>query len=249
MILPAYNEEDTLARAVGDIDRGLRARGTPFEIVVIENGSTDGTRRVLVELGATVGPVRAIELPDADYGAALRAGILSARGEVWAIFNVDYYDLHFLDAALARLPGGPGGHGAAAGAAPGADLVLATKRGHGAHDGRGWFRRVATGTFTRLTHLLLGIRAADTHGMKVGAAAALRPVVDACTFTADLFDTELVARAERAGMHVVEIPVTVTETRPARTSLARRVPRTLVGLVRLRRTLDRERSGDKVRLT
>ncbi len=249
MILPAYNEEDTLARAVGDIDRGLRARDTPFEIVVVENGSTDGTGRLLAELEADVASVRSITLPDPDYGAALRAGILGARGGVWAIFNVDYYDLAFLDAALARLPGEPGGHGAAAGRAADADLVLATKRGRGAHDGRGWFRRAATGTFTRLAHLLLGIRAADTHGMKVGAAEALRPVVDACTFTADLFDTELVARAERAGMHVVEIPVTVTETRPARTSLARRVPRTLVGLVRLRRTLDRERTGDKVRLT
>ncbi len=258
MILPAYNEEDTLSGAVVAIRDGLEARerrhapaagladrapGGPapadgtsgaggYEILVVENGSTDGTRRVLAALVEAGEGVRSILLPRADYGEALRAGLLDVRGSEWAVFNVDYYDLGFLDAALAALS--PGG---------GADLVLATKRGRGAHDERGWFRRVATQTFTGLTHLLLGVRASDTHGMKVGSTAALRPVIERCTSRADLFDTELVARAERAGLRTAEIPVTVAETRPARTSLTRRVPRTLAGLWRLRRSLAREGSG------
>src|SRR5690606_41436294 len=52
----------------------------------------------------------------------------------------------------------------------------------------------------------------------------------------DLFDTELVLRAERKGYRIVEVPVNVEETRPVR-SILKRVPRTLRGLLRIRRIL------------
>ena len=47
--------------------------------------------------------VRLLSLPHPDYGAALRAGLLAAGGEAVVNFDVDYYDLAFLDRALARL--------------------------------------------------------------------------------------------------------------------------------------------------
>ena len=56
----------------------------------------------------------------------------------------------------------------------------------------------------------------------------------ACHSGQDLFDTELILRVERAGLRTAEIPVGVTELRPARTSIVKRVPRTLLGLVKLR---------------
>jgi hypothetical protein len=68
-------------------------------------------------------------------------------------------------------------------------------------------------------------------------------VVTACRFGADLFDTELVLRAERAGLTVTELPVTVEEHRPSRTPIVRRIPRTIRGLFRLRVMLAREKSG------
>ena len=60
--------------------------------------------------------------------------------------------------------------------------------------------------------------------------------------TTDLFDTELVVRAERAGYRIVEVPVIVEEMRTARSSLIRRAPRTVIGLLRMRRFLPRDRS-------
>src|SRR4029453_2660586 len=56
----------------------------------------------------------------------------------------------------------------------------------------------------------------------------------ACISGADLFDTELVLRAERAGARVVDEPVIVEELRPSRTAMWTRVPATLRGLLRLR---------------
>jgi hypothetical protein len=79
--------------------------------------------------------------------------------------------------------------------------------------------------------------------MKAMRRAPVEPVVQQCRFASDLFDTELVIRAERTGLRVAELPARAEERRPSRTPIWRRVPRTLVGLVVLRITLWREGRG------
>lgn len=227
VILPAYNEAEILAATVDDLHAGLTARGS-FEIVVVENGSTDATPRIAADLASRYPEVRVLTRARADYGAALRAGLLAADGDVSAVFNVDCYDLAFLDAALAVVDRGEG---------DGPALVVGSKRAPGSHDERPLTRRLGTEMFARLLRAGFGLRISDTHGMKVLATRALRPVVGRCTFGHDLFDTELVVRAERAGVPLGELPVSVAESRPARTPFLGRVPRTLVGLVRLHRAL------------
>jgi hypothetical protein len=76
--------------------------------------------------------------------------------------------------------------------------------------------------------------------MKALRRANVDRIARRCRFGTDLFDTELVLRAERAGLAIAELPVSVEERRPSRTPIWRRVPRTLVGLARLRLTLWRE---------
>ena len=80
----------------------------------------------------------------------------------------------------------------------------------------------------------------DTHGMKAISRKVLDDVLPAVKSTEDLFDTELVLRAERAGYRIAEVPAVVEEIRPARSSYLKRVPRTLIGLLRLRRRLGKK---------
>ena len=169
----------------------------------------------------------AVSDPTPDYGRALRRGLLSARGEVVVNFDVDYYDLEFLDRAVALVHDGAG-------------IVVGTKRGVGAQDDRPLPRRVVTWTFATLLRLLFGLRASDTHGMKALDRALVVPLAERCQLGTDLFDTELVLRAERAGIVVAEVPVRVEERRPARSPIARRILRTLVGLRQLRLALREE---------
>jgi len=72
-----------------------------------------------------------------------------------------------------------------------------------------------------------------------------RPVVEEIVplvrSTLDLFDTELVIRAERAGYRIAEVPAVVEEQREARSTFLSRVPRTLAGLARIRWQLWTER--------
>ena len=85
-----------------------------------------------------------------------------------------------------------------------------------------------------------GLGVSDTHGMKVFRRRDVAPVVAICRFGTDLFDTELILRMERAGLAVAELPVTVTDTRPPRTPITSRIPRSLAGLARLRLALWQE---------
>ena len=88
--------------------------------------------------------------------------------------------------------------------------------------------------FSLVLRVGFGLRVSDTHGMKAFDRAQILPLGGACRSDGELFDTELILRAERAGLGVEELAVTVTERRPSRTSITRRALRTLVGLARLR---------------
>jgi glycosyltransferase AglD len=228
LVLPAHNEAGWLAATIDTVLSALTHRGRDFEVVVVENGSTDGTAELAAKLANEQAPVRTLSLPEANYGRALRDGLLASRGDVAVIFDVDFVDFAFLDAAVARLeaPNGPA-------------LVVGSKRGPGARDERPWHRRFVTATFSVVLRAGFGLSVPDTHGIKALRLDVLRPVVEQCELGTDLFDTELVLRAERAGHAVEAIPVSVRETRPSRTPITRRAARSIVGLLQLRRALGR----------
>ena len=162
-VVPAYNEEDLLAASVTELVTGLRARQVPFEVVIVENGSADGTLPLAHALAAAMPEVVVISLSVADYGRALRAGLLEARGTFVANFDADFFDLGFLDAALAGLavPEGP-------------SIVVGTKRGPGSVDTRAWPRRLVTAVFSTVLRAGFGLGVSDTHGMKVMRRARRR---------------------------------------------------------------------------
>jgi glycosyltransferase AglD len=231
VVMPAHNERQLLAESVEAVLSGLRSAEHDFELIVIENGSTDGTLELARTLEARHAEMQVLHLDRADYGGALRAGLLAASGDVVIDFDVDYYDLRFVETSIG-LVGPP----------PRPAIVVGSKRAPGADDRRSWPRRLVTWGFTFLLRLLFRLRVSDTHGMKAMQRDRVVGLARRCRFDKDLFDTELVIRAERAGLGVSEVPVTVSERRPSRTSILRRVPRSLWGLVRLRIALSRERA-------
>jgi glycosyltransferase involved in cell wall biosynthesis len=230
VVMPAHNEAGYLELAVTEVHDGLRARGLDFELLIVENGSTDRTPEIARELAADHERVRVLSRPLANYGAALREGLTASRGEIVVTFDVDYYELGFVDRALALLESGDD--------AP--VMVVASKRAPGSLDERPWPRRFVTAVFSWLLRAGFSLSVSDTHGMKAMRRAPVEMLVRRCRFASDLFDTELVIRAERAGLRVAELPARAEERRPSRTPIWRRVPRTLVGLVLLRITLGRE---------
>lgn len=222
LVIPVYNEADYIPIALPLLVTAVEETGAPYQILIVENGSTDGTAAVTRELAAGLA-VEVISLERADYGAAMRAGFLAAEGEWVVNLDIDYFSAEFLRRVLEQPPS--------------VDLVIGSKRDPSSRDRRPLIRRLATRVFNLLLRFILGSEVTDTHGMKGFRRALIDDLVPHVESTRDLFDTELVVRAERAGYRIVEVPVQVVEMRTARSSLLKRVPRTILGLIRIRRLL------------
>jgi glycosyltransferase involved in cell wall biosynthesis len=229
VVMPAFNEAEILGTSAKSVVDGLRGRNESFELLIVENGSTDRTFEIAKDLAVEFPEIRIEHRDEADYGRALRSGLLNATGEAVVNFDTDYFDLDFLEAAVAQVlaPNGPA-------------IVVGSKRGAGANDNRDPIRKLATLVFSTILRVIFGLKVSDTHGIKAMRRAAVEPYARICTFGQDLFDTELILRVERAGLHTSEIPVDDNELRPARSTFITRVPRSLRGLCRLRWALWKE---------
>lgn len=225
--VPVYNEADFIPEALPALIEQMESIGETYQILIVENGSTDESADV-AKLAAGSHPVTVLSLDAADYGAAMRHGFLEADGDWVVNFDIDYFSADFLRTVLALGD---------------FDLVIASKRDPGSEDKRSMLRRVATRVFNILLRTILGSRVSDTHGMKAFRHDLIADLVPSVVSRQDLFDTELVVRAERAGYRIMEVPVVVEEMRVARSALVKRVPRTILGLLQIRRTLAGERLG------
>jgi len=224
VVVPIYNEARFLPEALPKLIAAVEEVGVDYTIRLVENGSTDDTAGVARSL---VGDANVVvhSMPSPDYGAAMREGFLTSEGDWVVNFDIDYFSGAFLTELLDQPDE--------------VDLVIGSKRDPRSDDRRPFIRRLATAVFNLLLTVILRSRVSDTHGMKGFRRGLVDDVVPNVVSTQDLFDTELVVRAERAGYRIVEVPVVVEEMRTAKSSLIKRAPRTLVGLIRMRRTLRR----------
>ncbi len=223
VVIPVYNEAVILNESVEDLVTGLRSllgEGT-FEVVLAENGSRDGTPELAAALGERFEEVSTFSYPEPNYGGALREGIYRARGRFVLCEEIDLCDLDFHARALDILRSEQ------------AEMVIGSKAMRGANDQRPLKRRVATIAYNGLLRVTLGFRGTDTHGLKAFARAPLLPIVAGCVVEHDVFASELVIRAQRAGRVCREIPIELNEKRAPSIRLGARVPRVLKNLMRL----------------
>ena len=84
VVMPCLNEAETVATCVRKAVQFIADSGIDGEVVVADNGSTDGSRELAAEAGARVVPI-----PERGYGNALMGGILAARGEYVIMGDAD----------------------------------------------------------------------------------------------------------------------------------------------------------------
>ena len=232
IVIPIYNEEGILREAVTELRENLEVvrhdLGAPdlfFEIILAENGSRDDTVALAEALAREIPGVRTFSLGEPNYGKALKQGIGMARGDLVICDEIDLCDTDFYRRALALLR------------ARGCDMVVGSKAMRGSRDQRPFVRRLATRVINDLLRATLDFHGTDTHGLKAFRRTTLAPIVDACVIDKDLFASELVIRAGRENLSIIEIPVRLAEKRPPAINLARRVPGVLRGLVKLTRVI------------
>jgi len=221
VVIPVYNEEAIIEGALSRYLAALRELERPFEVIVSANGCRDQTVPIVQELMGLHPELRLLQSDVADYGRALRRGLLAAKFDVVVCDEIDLCDIGFVKRALRRLDHDE------------CDVVVGSKAMVGARDKRPATRRAATRVINSLLWATLGFQGTDTHGLKAMKRQVIIPIVNACVVDKDLFASELVIRAGRAGLRLQEIPIELEEQRSPPIHLVRRVPRVIKDLARL----------------
>ena len=197
IVIPAYNEAARLPATLGEVSAWLSAHRPSSEIVLVDDGSSDETRAVLA--GFDDPRLVTIFAPEnAGKGAAVRRGVLAARGDLVVFLDADLaYPLDQLELLLSHLEAG-------ADLAIGArDLLPEENRG-----GYAPVRRLATSVFNGLVAAITGLRIRDTQcGFKGFRRAAARRIFEAMVTERFGFDVEVLFLATHWGMRIDRVPV------------------------------------------
>ena len=199
VVVPSYNEEQRLPRTLDQIERYLDRRGDSYELILVDDGSTDGTRRVMDAAAGRQPAVRIVALPrNRGKGRALAEGVAVARGDEVLVTDADLStpieELDKLEAALA----------AGAGVAIGSRAI----RGSRVELAQPMYRVLMGKVFNLIVQVVLLPGIWDTQcGFKLFRADVAHRVFAGLTTDGFGYDPEVLYRAKRSGVRITEVPV------------------------------------------
>lgn len=195
ILMPCLNESETLGKCIHKAKAWASSSGLSTEILVADNGSTDGSQSIAESLGA-----RVIQVSQRGYGSALFHGCMAAKGE-WIILgdSDDSYDFGKLDLFVSKLTDG-------------FDLVMGNRFAGGiSHGAMPWKNRyIGNPILSGVGHFLFKCPAKDFH-------CGLRAIKKSAFLAMDLrttgmeFASEMVIKANLLGMAIAEVPTTLSK--------------------------------------
>lgn len=198
VVVPCFNEVRRLARSVAEVEAYLRARGGRFELILVDDGSTDGTGALIEDLARERASVRAEHLPrNRGKGRAVARGVCVSLGDRVLVSDADFSapidEMEKLGAAIAA----------------GADIAFGSRALPGAFEiGKPVLRRLMGKTFNRLVQVLLLPGVWDTQcGFKLFRGPVARELFRRLRTDGFAFDVEVLYQARRSGYKLREVPV------------------------------------------
>jgi glycosyltransferase involved in cell wall biosynthesis len=235
VIVPAFNEARRLSNNLLALLHYLQTYRPAAELIVVDDGSTDGTARVAEEFFAQRPEVMARVVRFAENrgkGHAVRAGLLAAQAPIALFSDAD------LSTPLTELPKivEPIEAGKY-------DLVFGSRAldrkliGHR----QPWRREQGGKVFNAIVRLTTGLPFFDTQcGFKAFRMEAVRPIVEQAQIDGFGFDVELLFLAQRAGLRMLEVPVCWDHHEGSKVHIVRDSLRMFSEVVRLRSRVARE---------
>lgn len=189
VVLPGYNEAQNIEVVVGRCLAALRTFSDRYEVVIVDDGSTDGTAAIADRLSAECPEVRVIHNPiNLGVGAAVLIGFASATGDVVVHDSMDYpFDLLDLDRILPLFPKW--------------DVVAVTRTDRSAHSP---YRKVTSLVHYWLIRVLFGVPFRDMNFVQVYKGEVLRALHVKAKSPA-FVTPELLIRARDHGFMITEI--------------------------------------------
>ena len=225
VVIPAYNEAAVIRQTLREVAAYLDAAGLTHEIVVVDDGSTDGTVAVVRELESRLPSLRLIQASHQGKGGAVKQGALEATGEAVLFMDADHSTrIEELQNYLPWLEDG-------------FEVVIGSRKMPGAevrvHQPP--MREAMGRVFTWLTNRLLGTRVTDiTCGFKCFTAEAAAEIFRLQRIAGWGFDAEILFIARRRGYRIKEVPVVWTDDATTKVRLLHDTLRSLSELVSIR---------------
>jgi dolichyl-phosphate beta-glucosyltransferase len=227
IIIPAYNEAAIIEATLSSLAAFLAQRGLRAEVIVVDDGSTDGTGALAAQaLQRLKLPGRVLrQQPNAGKGKAVQAGMLAAAGQWLLMTDADLSTpLDEYDRLAAALLGG-------------ADIAIASRALPGARlePPQPRWRQMLGQLYAWVRRLLLLPQLRDTQcGFKLFRQEAARAAFSRQTLSGWAFDVEVLYIAYRLGYRIAEIPVRWCNRRESKVRVLRDAPRVLRDLLLIR---------------
>jgi len=228
LTIPCLNEEQALRSNLPRLLRHLRTMpATRWEVVVVDNGSTDGTQEATRELRAQYGEVSLLVQPERGRGNAIRKAWRASQAGVLAYMDADMaVDLGQIATLVEPIVSGR------------ADIVYGNRFDASSTVVRSRMRELLSRGYRRLARWALGPEIQDFQcGFKAIRAAWLEPLLGKARNGHWFFDTELLVWGAALGLRVQGIPVAWTDRDETRVRFAPTIVSDLILLARLRRAL------------
>jgi dolichyl-phosphate beta-glucosyltransferase len=232
IVIPAYNEAGRLVPTLEAILKHLDARSIRGEIIVADDGSSDGTAELAEAARAEDARVRIVRLPvNRGKGAAVREGALAAHGSLVLISDADLSTpIEEFDRLLDRMRGTL------------SDIVIGSRGLPASNiEVRQPFWRVLMGkTFNRIIRIVTRLPFKDTQcGFKLLDREKCAPIFRKMVVDRFAFDVELLVLARLAGLRILEEPITWRNSPDSRVRAISSSWNMLVDVLRLRRRVRR----------
>ncbi|HJJ36206.1 MAG TPA: glycosyltransferase [Methanocorpusculum sp.] len=201
VVIPVYNDNTALMRAIPESLKALEAFGRPFELIVAEDASTDGTKETAGEWAAK--DSRVIHLHSdvrEGRGKALNRALAIAQGDIFCYYDVDLAtSLEHLPELLSRIENG-------------ADVVTGSRLMKSSEITRSTDREIASRSYNFLVRKLLKSNLCDHQcGFKAYKTEVLKHLITEIEAPHWFWDTESLVLAEHEGLRVEEFPIHWTQ--------------------------------------
>ena len=194
ILMPCLNEAETLATCIKKAQKALESLNVQGEVVIADNGSTDGSPEIAISLGA-----RVVHVAEKGYGSALLGGINAARGKYIIMGDADdSYDFTNLGPFLEKLRAGY-------------DLVMGNrfKGGIAPHAMPPLHKYIGNPVLTGIGRLFFRSPCGDFHcGLRGFSKAAIQRLD--LRMTGMEFASETVVKASLHGLRIAEVPTTLS---------------------------------------
>jgi len=232
VVIPAFNEEGAIAETLQSVSGYFRSTGLRYEVLVVDDGSTDRTRDVILDHARTDASVQMIQLPqNRGKGAAVRRGVQDARGDVICFIDADLpYRLQNLGDAIALVQSGV------------TDIAIGARDLPGSESDQSypWLRKFMGRGFSLIVRALLVPAIPDTQcGMKAFSAEAAKLLFSESKLNGFGFDFEVLFLANKYGYRLERLPVVMSHRHASKVDLVTDSLQMLGDLFRVR-WLDRK---------